>query len=127
MALSSNGFIIEWLYHRMALSSNGFIIQWLYHRMALSSNGFIIEWLYHQMALSSNGFIIKWLYHRMALSSNGFIIECINSSHFQNCRQNFFRPSRSKVINDQLRVSRNGMAKILVLVREGGSHLAGGF
>jgi hypothetical protein len=51
--------------------------------------------------------------HRSSNSSNGFNIEYTISSSFQNCKQNFSRPSRSKVINDLMRVSKNEMAKIL--------------
>ncbi len=48
---------------------------------------------------------IKAAIHQMAFS--------LNASNFENCKQNFSRPSRSKVMNDLVRVSRNEMAKIL--------------
>jgi hypothetical protein len=45
--------------------------------------------------------------HRSGNSSkqqfiNGFFIECTNISNFQNCKQNFSTPSRSKVIKSHL-------------------------
>jgi hypothetical protein len=54
---------------------------------------------------------IETAMHWMAFSSNGRkFIECTNS---KNCKQNFSRFYRSKVIYDLVRVSRNEMAKML--------------
>jgi uncharacterized surface protein with fasciclin (FAS1) repeats len=51
--------------------------------------------------------------HQSGNSSKQQFIKCTSSSNFQNCKQNFSMPSRSKVINDLLRESRNVRAKIL--------------
>jgi hypothetical protein len=64
-------------------------------------------------AISSKRQFIKAEIHQSSNSSNGLFIKCTSSSNFQNCKQNFYMPSRSKVISDLMRVSRNARAKIL--------------
>jgi hypothetical protein len=56
-------------------------------------------------------------------SSNGSFIECTNSSNFQNCKQNFSRPTKSKVIQEIRWLPKVGFAST-TFVR---SHLQGGF
>jgi len=55
---------------------------------------------------------IEAAFHRSSNSSNGLFIKYTNSSNFQNCKQNFSRPSRSKVINDLVRLSKCHLDKM---------------